>query len=64
MYPFIDPVTLDKIKMISGSPAEISAQLSVEIDPQILESSIGGQDERPFHSELYLDAPFEVDYLA
>ena len=64
MYPFIDPITLDKIKMVKGSPKDINSQLSVDIDSNVLESSMGGEDERVFQSELYLDSPFEVDYFA
>jgi hypothetical protein len=63
--PFIDPVTKKKISMIKnaelGTPA---CQLSQEIDAAVLESSVGGLDNRPFVSATYLAGRFDQDYKA
>lgn len=56
--PFIDPITLKKIQMISGSTAEIGKRLAADgIELSQLESSIGGEDARPFLSHVYLGQP-------
>lgn len=53
--PFIDPVTFQKVVMLSGSPAEIGARLNADgIDLGSLETDIGGTDPRPFVSSIYL----------
>jgi hypothetical protein len=50
--PFIDPVTKDKIAMLSSNK---HATLVETIDDKFLESSLGGLDTRPFVSSMYLD---------
>lgn len=63
--PFIDPVTKAKIVMIkAGEMAKPDNQLFREVDGSILERSLGGGDERPFDSSVYLRGPFAKDYLA
>lgn len=61
--PFIDPVTKKKISMIKnaelGTPA---CQLMQEIDPAVLEASVGGLDKRPFDSAKYLAGPYDKDF--
>ena len=53
--PFIDPVTYQKIIMLSGSTEDIGTRLSSDGIPRAaLEESIGGTDRRPFLSRVYL----------
>ena len=62
--PFIDPVTRDKIVMVTGSSAAaVGAKLAKEIDVEILEKCLGGSDDRPFDSKIYLSSPFHIDFL-
>lgn len=61
--PFMDPVTQDKLSMISGNAAALAEILSVDIDPAILEKNLGGQDDRLFDSNAYISAPFPQDFL-
>lgn len=50
--PFIDAVTKEKIVMLSSKK---HATLVENIEDCYLESSVGGQDSRPFDSAVYLD---------
>jgi len=53
--PFIDPVTYQKIVMLSGSKEDIGKRLAADGIPlEQLESNIGGLDRRPFVSKVYL----------
>ena len=58
--PFIDPVTKNKIAMVSGS--NIKEKLVETIDPVVLEEELGGCDTRPFVSSEYLQAPLDTDF--
>jgi hypothetical protein len=60
--PFVDPVTKDKIRMLSGKAAHLREELSKDIDLSVLESTLGGDDTRPFDSDRYLAAPFHYDF--
>jgi len=63
--PFIDPVTKKKICMIKN--AEVGkdvCQLNQEVEREVLETCVGGLDERPFVSADYIAAPFHLDYLS
>jgi hypothetical protein len=57
IYPFIDPVTKDKIVMVHDNKI-----LTETIDPAVLEKSLGGDDERLFESNKWLNSSFEDDY--
>lgn len=62
--PFIDPVTKDKIRMLTN--AEMNNPKSKfydEIDRSVLEVAVGGTDERLFDSVTYLAGPFDQDFL-
>ena len=53
--PFIDPVTYQKIVMVNGNRKEIAQKLSSDGIPlSVLEASLGGLDQRPFISRVYL----------
>jgi hypothetical protein len=61
--PFIDPVTKKKICMIKNSEVgKDSCLLYQEVDREVLETSVGGLDSRPFVSAAYLAAPFNKEY--
>uniref|UniRef100_A0A7S3M0V5 CRAL-TRIO domain-containing protein n=1 Tax=Spumella elongata TaxID=89044 RepID=A0A7S3M0V5_9STRA len=63
--PFIDPVTKKKICMIKNAEVGKDAcQLNQEVDREVLETCVGGLDERPFVSADYIAAPFHLDYLS
>lgn len=53
--PFIDPITYQKIVMVNGNREEIAQKLSNDGIPlSVLEASLGGHDQRPFISGVYL----------
>jgi CRAL/TRIO domain/CRAL/TRIO, N-terminal domain len=58
--PFIDPVTKDKIHMVKSQ--DLHRKLRDAIEPHILESSLGGEDSRPFVSSAYLGGDFRKDF--
>ena len=63
--PFIDPVTKNKICMLTNAEmTKTDNRLYQECDVSILESCIGGSDTRRFESSIYLEAPFEQDFLS
>jgi hypothetical protein len=63
--PFIDSVTRKKICLLKDAEMNKEQnQLFDEVDRNILETSVGGADDRPFVSETYLNGPFEQDYAA
>jgi len=63
--PFIDSVTKKKICLLKDSVmAKPDNQLFQEIDRATLETAVGGEDDRPFVSQTYLNGPFELDYQA
>lgn len=39
-------------------------QLFKEIDRSTIETCVGGYDSRPFDSKLYLNAPFDAEFIA
>mmetsp|Transcript_13586 Transcript_13586/g.13163 ORF Transcript_13586/g.13163 Transcript_13586/m.13163 type:complete len:260 (-) Transcript_13586:91-870(-) len=55
--PFIDPLTKAKVKLLKGDDARI--QLLKEIHGAVLETSVGGEDKRPFNSKMYLEGDFK-----
>lgn len=57
--PFIDPVTAAKIVMLQASAEDARDRLLQDIEAEVLESSLGGQDDRPFDSSLYLQSELE-----
>lgn len=57
--PFIDPVTKKKIVMVTDLKT-----LEKDIDPAMLETSIGGKDSRPFDSSLYINGDFNKEFNA
>lgn len=62
--PFIDHVTKQKIVMMTDSLMNNpDNQLFQEVDRNILELPFKGHDNRTFHSETYLNAPFDEDFL-
>lgn len=60
--PFIDPNTKSKIEMLRLPPEAIRKRLLEEIDVDVLESCLGGNDSRPFDSSAYLSAPLDKDF--
>ncbi|CAM9127627.1 unnamed protein product, partial [Ectocarpus fasciculatus] len=54
--PFIDPVTAQKIVMLRTTPELMTARLLEDIEAQLLETDLGGQDDRLFESSKYLAA--------
>jgi len=44
--------------------ADDNNQLFKEIDRSTIETCAGGYDSRPFNSKLYLNAPFNTEFLA
>ena len=63
--PFIDPVTKAKIVMLTNADmSNLSNQLYADIDQSILETSLGGGDDRPFDTKLYLQGPFQKEMQA
>jgi hypothetical protein len=62
IYPFVDPVTKQKVTFLTSDKSEILKFLEKDIDPSNLEARFGGSDARPFDSKLYLKAPFEKDF--
>jgi len=60
--PFIDPVTKAKIAMVKND--SLRATLAERVDPAILEACCGGDDTRPFVSQVYLDGPFHLEFGA
>ena len=62
IYPFIDPVTKEKIFFLSLDEEEMKRQLEQDIDLSQVETGCGGTDPRPFDSALYLRAPFDCDF--
>jgi hypothetical protein len=64
VFPFIDPVTKAKVAMVNGSSKKVlQEKLKGNFDLTKIETSVGGLDTRPFNSRVYMDAPFEVDFL-
>ena len=43
---------------------DIISQLSEKLDPSVLETTIGGDDARPFNSSKYLQGEFHRDFTA
>jgi hypothetical protein len=64
IYPFIDPVTKEKIRFVGSNMEEVKRQLEGEIDLSQVEVGCGGTDPRPFDSSVYLRAPFDYEFLA
>ena len=62
IHPFVDPITSEKVVFLSSDNTEIVEALKKDIDLSILESRFGGHDTRPFDSNLYLSAPFSLDF--
>jgi hypothetical protein len=63
--PFVDPVSKAKIVFMKSTDLKfIREQLSADIDPAILETEIGGDDQRPFESNVYMNAEFHLDFLS
>lgn len=61
--PFIDPITAEKIVMITSSMMnDPNNQLHREIDIEILEEAFGGTESRPFVSQIYLEGDFHDDF--
>lgn len=60
--PFIDPNTKMKIEMLHLPPEGIRKRLLEEIEIDVLESSLGGNDSRPFDSNAYLNSPLDQDF--
>jgi hypothetical protein len=61
--PFIDPVTKKKISMIKNSElGKAECQLNREISQSVLEKSVGGTDERPFNSAIYLGGAYDREF--
>lgn len=58
--PFVDPVTKEKIQFVRDG--HLSETLAETIDLDVVETSLGGNDARPFNSQRYLNAPFDMDY--
>jgi len=58
--PFIDPVT--KAKMVFVPDAKILESLQPEFDMNVVESSVKGNDNRPFNSTQYLTGKFSHDF--
>jgi hypothetical protein len=62
--PFIDPVTKDKIRMLTNADMNNPHnKLFEDIDRDILEPCVGGHDSRPYDSSVYLNAPFNQCFL-
>eukprot|EP00981_Chlorochromonas_danica_P007290 scaffold1636_cov165-Ochromonas_danica.AAC.14 len=63
--PFIDPVTKNKIVMVTSSEmVKADNQFFREIDRKTLEAAVGGEDTRLFDSATYLNGPFNKDFNA
>jgi hypothetical protein len=61
--PFIDSVTKKKICLIKDSElAKLDNRFFADMDRSVLETAVGGLDDRAFVSETYLNGPFELDY--
>ena len=60
--PFIDPDTKAKIIMTNTTNKQTLPYLE-HINIDIVETELGGNDSRPFNSELYLNTSFEKDFL-
>ena len=60
IQPFIDPVTKAKIQMVNNS--KLKDTLRADIHPDILETSVQGNDPRPFDSSVYLKAAFDSEF--
>lgn len=52
--PFIDPVTSEKIVMLRTTQEEMTARLVDDIEADVLETDLGGNDNREFESTKYL----------
>ena len=62
VYPFIDPVTKEKIVFLRTGPEQIKQNLSKIIDIDVLESCFGGDDAVPFNSTEYINSSFNLDF--
>jgi hypothetical protein len=63
--PFIDPVTKNKICMLTNADmGKSDNKLYQDCDISILEPCVGGSDSRPFDSKMYLGAPFDEEFYA
>lgn len=61
--PFIDPITAEKIVMLTSSMMnDPNNQLFREIGQENLEEVFGGVEKRPFVSHIYLDGEFHDDF--
>lgn len=61
--PFIDPVTKKKIVMLRDKVIhKPDNQLFNEVDLNVLETCVGGNDAREFISKYYLEGAFDLDY--
>eukprot|EP01040_Poterioochromonas_malhamensis_P007002 gene7002-7559_t len=62
--PFIDPVTKDKIRMLTNADMNnLKNKFYDEVDRSTLEVACGGLDDRPFISNTYLNGSFHEDFL-
>lgn len=59
IYPLIDPVTKQKIRLVSSN---ISETLLEHIDADVLEAGFGGNDDRKFDSSIYLSHPLTTEF--
>lgn len=60
IYPFIDPITREKIVLIPE--AKVSEVLGNEIDLDVLEADVCGKNPIPFDSAKYLKSPLYMDF--
>ena len=60
--PFIDPVTAAKMVMLRSTKDEMTARLLEDIDASLLETDLGGTDDRVYESVKYLQGDFSKCY--
>jgi hypothetical protein len=61
--PFIDPITAEKIVMLTSSMMNNSInQLYREIGQENLEAAFGGEEKRSFVSQVFLEGDFQDDF--
>mgnify|MGYP003386642783 CR=1 FL=1 len=61
IYPFVDPVTKQKIHFIKNS-CDIVSTLGEYMNPNQIECYLGGSNDIEFNHELYLNGAMDLEY--
>lgn len=63
--PFLDPISLNMFVFVKESQAKtLKDKLKEDFDVDSLISNVGGLDDKPFDSEVYVHGPFTQEFNA